>query len=49
MKYWRCRVCDTLPWLGYLWPMFGHSIYFEDAYARCDRCPWREPLPWFFG
>lgn len=49
MRYWRCRACDYVPWLDFLWPLFGHSVRFRDGYAYCERCPWQERLPLFFG
>jgi len=47
MRYWRCRLPGWLDVV--LWPMVGHLIVFKAGYACCERCPWREPLPVFFG
>jgi hypothetical protein len=49
MRYWRCwPIFNGFPF-DYFWPVVGHSIHFQDGYALCERCPWREPLPVFFG
>jgi hypothetical protein len=44
MRYWRCW---EIPVLSLFWPLFGHLIYFQDGFARCERCPWRQKLPDF--
>jgi hypothetical protein len=46
MKYWRCRLPGVFE---IFWPLFGHLIRFDHDHVYCERCPWREPYPVFFG
>ena len=49
MRYWRCWAPFNVMPLMVLWPLVGHCLRFQDGYVYCDRCPWHEALPVFFG